>query len=274
MVITTVINPLIIGKTPRKSAAHALQIANLAEASVQAQPTSFHKLLRVLQSTGILGRVYTQNIDDLEMKAGMATDSSDPNCVQLHGSAMEVICTKCSFTEHVFHHFLTLKGGKLPGCPQCKTLIEERRSKGKRSLGQGGLLRPAIILYGESHPKGEDIAKLQAVDGRKADNILVVGTSLKTFGSVALIKTLSANLQQNQRGQVYYMDLQNPPKNLMDVFDHIFQMDCQKFADYMLQRLDRANNISLTSFGGKDDLEDWINAGTIRNDLRPSWAWV
>ncbi|KAF8235360.1 hypothetical protein L208DRAFT_1257813, partial [Tricholoma matsutake] len=53
---------------------------------------------------------------------------------------------------------------------------------------------PAIILYGETHPKGEDIAKIQALYGQKADNVLVVGTSLKTFGSVALIKTLSANL--------------------------------------------------------------------------------
>jgi len=136
------------------------------------------------------------------------------------------------------------------------------------------LLRPAIVLYGESHPKGEDIAEMQALDEQKADNLLVVGTSLKTFGSVDLIKRFLANLRQNQRGQVYYMDLQNPPASLVDVFHHIIQTDCQKFADYMLQRLDKAHSISLTSFRGKDDLKDWVDAGTIRNDLRPSWAWV
>ncbi|KAF8219879.1 DHS-like NAD/FAD-binding domain-containing protein, partial [Tricholoma matsutake] len=191
-------------------------MANLAEAAAQAQPTAFHKLLVVLQALGILGWVYTQNIDDLEIKAGLTTKGDYPNCVQLHGSVMEVICTQCSFTEHVYHHFLSLKSGELPICPQCETQIEDRRIQGKRVSGQGGLLRPAIILYGESHCNGEEIAEIQALDEHKADNLLVVGTSLKTFGSVDLIKRFSANIQQNHHGKAYYMDLQNPPTNLVD----------------------------------------------------------
>jgi NAD-dependent SIR2 family protein deacetylase len=270
----TVIHILRAGKNPRKAAAHAQQMASIAEAASKAQPTAFHKLLGALQSVGILGRVYTQNIDDLEIKTGLTTGGNYPNCVQLHGSAMEVICTQCSFTEHVYHHFFALKSGELPSCPQCNSRIEERRVQGKRSLGYSGLLRPAIILYGESHPKGEDIAEIQDLDEKKADGLLVVGTSLKTFGSVDLIKKLSANIWKNQRGQVYYMDLQNPPANLFGVFHHIFQTDCQKFAEYMLKELDKTCSISLTSFSGKDNLKDWVNAGTIRNDLRPSWAWV
>ena len=249
-------------------------MASLAETSAQAQPTAFHKLLGALQSIGILGRVYTQNIDDLEIKTGLTVDGNNPSCVQLHGSALEVICTQCSFTEHLYHHFLTLKRGELPNCPQCNNRIEERRMKGKRASGRGGLLRPAIILYGESHPKGEDIAEIQALDEERADSLLVVGTSLKTFGSVDLIKNLSANLRQKENGQVYYMDLKNPPSSLANVFHHIIQTDCQEFADRMLQELGKAHNIPLTSFGGKDDLKDWVNAGTIRNDFRPSWAWL
>jgi NAD-dependent SIR2 family protein deacetylase len=249
-------------------------MASLAKAAAQAQPTAFHNILGVLQSVGILGRVYTQNIDDLELKVGLTAGGNRPNCVQLHGSVMEVICTQCSFTEHVCDHFPKLRSGELPCCPQCKNRIDERRIQGKRSVGKGGLLRPAIILYGESHPRGEDIAEMQGVDEQKADIILVVGTSLKTFGSVDLIKKLSASLRKNQRGQVYYMDLQKPPANLANVFDHAIQTDCQKFADYMLERLDSAHGISLTSFTGRDNLKDWVNAGTIRNDFRPSWAWI
>lgn len=272
--ITSVIESLTVRKTLAKSAAHASQMASLAKASAQAQPTAFHNLLAVLASAGILGRVYTQNIDDLESKVGLTTGGKHPNCVQLHGSVMEVICTQCSFTEHVHHHFSKLRSGELPGCPQCKNRIEERRIQGKRLLRQGGLLRPAIILYGESHPRGEDIAEMQSMDAQKVDNILVVGTSLKTFGSVDLIKKLSASLQKNQRGQVYYMDLQNPPKNLVKVFDQAIQTDCQNFASYMLERLDKVHGVPLTSFRGKDNLKDWIDAGTIRNDFRPSWAWI
>ena len=121
MAFTTVISMLTGGKNPRKSAVHAIQMAFLAEAVAQAQPTAFHKLLRALQSLGCLGWVYTQNIDDLEIKAGLTTGGNNPNCVQLHGSAMEVICTQCSFTEHVYHHFVSLRSGELPSCPQCET---------------------------------------------------------------------------------------------------------------------------------------------------------
>lgn len=260
-------------KNPRKAAAHAVQMASLAETAAHAQPTSFHKLLGSLQNVGILRRVYTQNIDGLEIKTGFTADSNNPNCVQLHGSVMEVICTQCSFTENIYHHFLTLKNGELPSCPRCNTQIEERKIQGKRSLGKCGILRPAVILYGESHPKGEDIAELQAIDEKRADCLLVVGTSLKTFGSVDLIKKLSANLRKNKNGPVYYMDLENPPANLVDVFHLFVQTDCQKFANHMLEELDKSN-VPLTSFQKKDDLKDWVNAGTIRNDFRPSWAWV
>jgi NAD-dependent SIR2 family protein deacetylase len=249
-------------------------MASLAETAAQAQPTAFHKLLGALQSIGILQRVYTQNIDNLEIKTGLTIDGSNPYCVQLHGSALEVICTQCSFTEHVYHHFLTLKSGELPSCPQCNNRILERRIQGKRSTGRGGLLRPAIILYGESHPRGEDIAEIQAIDKQRADSLLVVGTSLKTFGSVELIKNLSANIRPKEQGQVYYMDLQNTPKSLVNVFHQVIRTDCQKFADIMLQEMGKAQDISLTSFRGKDDLKDWVNAGVIRNDLRPSWAWL
>jgi NAD-dependent histone deacetylase SIR2 len=259
------------GKDPMKAAAHAVQMAELAETAAQAQPTTFHKLLGALQSVGILGRVYTQNIDDLEIKTGLTTGGDEPNCVQLHGSAMEVRCTQCSFTENVYHHFLTLKSGELPSCPQCKNKNEERRIKGKRSLGQGGFLRPAIVLYGESHPKAEDIGELQAFDEQRADGLLVVGTSLKTFGSVHLIKKLSANIRKNQHGKVYYMDLENPPASLADIFQLNVQTDCQRFASYMLEKLGKA---PLASFREGDDLKDWVNAGNIRNDFRPSWAWV
>lgn len=108
------------GKNPRKLAAHAVQMAYLAEVAAQAQPTAFYKLLGARQSLGCLRRVYTQNIDALEVKAGLTTEGNNPKCVQLHGSAMEVIFTQCSFTEHVHHHFLSLKSGELPSCPQCQ----------------------------------------------------------------------------------------------------------------------------------------------------------
>ena len=47
-------------------------IARLSSLSSEGQPTAFHQLLRTLDDRGQLLRVYTQNIDALEMKAGLS----------------------------------------------------------------------------------------------------------------------------------------------------------------------------------------------------------
>lgn len=178
-------------------------MAGLAKEAACARPTAFHTLLGALSRHGVLGRIYTQNIDDLELKAGLTTVGDEPNCVQLHGSVMKVQCTQCSYTEHTVHHFRALSSGELPPCPQCQMTIKMRISDGKRVGSKGGLLRPAIILYRESHPKSEDIESIQSLDRSKADNLLVVGTSLKTHGSVSLIKTMSTFIKKRKGGGGY-----------------------------------------------------------------------
>ena len=47
-------------------------ISRLAVLSEDASPTPFHQLLRLLDERGKLLRVYTQNIDALEAKAGLS----------------------------------------------------------------------------------------------------------------------------------------------------------------------------------------------------------
>ena len=120
-------------------------MAELAKAAAYAQPTPFHALLKALSCHGILGRTYTQNIDGLELKAGLTTVGEEPNCVQLHGSVMKLQCTQCGFTEHTDRHFPSLSSGKLPPCPQCEIRIESRKLEGRRIGSKGGLLRPATI---------------------------------------------------------------------------------------------------------------------------------
>ncbi|KAF8517733.1 hypothetical protein BU17DRAFT_91593 [Hysterangium stoloniferum] len=59
-------------KSTQKTALFYRMIASLASLSSQGQPTVFHQLLRTLDERGQLLRVYTQNIDALEMKAGLS----------------------------------------------------------------------------------------------------------------------------------------------------------------------------------------------------------
>jgi len=251
-------------------------MADLAKAAACARPTAFHTLLRALSCHGILGRTYTQNIDDLELKAGLTTVGEELNCVQLHGSMMKVQCTQCGFTEHTVHHFPALSSGKLPPCPQCEMRIENRKSEGKRIGSNGGLLRPAIILYGESHPKSEDIESIQILDRSKADNLLVVGTSLKTYGSVSFIKEMSRFIKK-RGGGVYYLDLASPPSKMVKFFDHVLQADCQDFAMLALDRLGMPKftaSASVDRDRTEADFAELVETGRIRKDMRPSWDWA
>jgi NAD-dependent histone deacetylase SIR2 len=234
-------------------------MAHLAKSAATAKPTPFHMLLTALQSRGVLRRVYTQNIDALELKAGLTVRGKDPKCIQLHGSVMEVICTQCSLIEHIYYHFSTLNAGELPKCPQCIIRNQERSLQGKRTASTGGLLRPNIILYDETHSDSEHIATIQALDHARADTLLVVGTSLKTFGSMQLIKEFSKAVRFKRQGRAYYLDLESPPVGKLNIFDH------EPLPFWITP---------ISSLGGQEDAEGWVTAGRLRNDLRPSWDWV
>ena len=52
-----------------------------------------------------------------------------------------------------------------------------------------GKLRPAIVLYGEPHPLGDDIGAIQTADiARRPDMLIIMGTSLKVHGLKKLVK--------------------------------------------------------------------------------------
>lgn len=52
-----------------------------------------------------------------------------------------------------------------------------------------GKLRPAIVLYDEPHPLGDDIGSIQSADiARKPDMLIIMGTSLKVHGFKKLVK--------------------------------------------------------------------------------------
>jgi hypothetical protein len=67
-------------------------------------------------------------------------------------------------------------------------LAEARVARSARAL-KIGTLRPAIVLYDEPHPLGDDIGMIQTADmARKPDMLIVMGTSLKVHGLKKLVK--------------------------------------------------------------------------------------
>ncbi|KAJ3488208.1 hypothetical protein NLI96_g3022 [Meripilus lineatus] len=180
-------------------------ISKLKESIDSASPSSTHNFLKTLDSKQRLLRSYTQNIDGLEERVGLLSSSSegakskgkgksklrvkDVRSVQLHGDIHLVRCTLCSaefsYTEEYMNMF---NEGVAPSCPECVSRSEARVARSARRLVVG-TLRPAIVLYNEAHPLGDDIGAIQSVDiTRKPDMLIIMGTSLKVHGFKKLVK--------------------------------------------------------------------------------------
>lgn len=60
-----------------------------------------------------------------------------------------------------------------------------------------GTLRPAIVLYDEPHPLGDEIGAIESKDlGRKPDLLIIMGTSLKVHGLKKLVKEFASAVHQ------------------------------------------------------------------------------
>jgi NAD-dependent deacetylase len=145
------------------------------------EPSVVHKTLGALEQRGLLRAVITQNIDLLHQKGGCR------RVIEIHGSPSIHYCPQCSdsfaleelaasppdspFPPGDLMRFeeaaALVKAGDLPRCARC-----------------GGVLKPAITFFGESLP----VRALRAAENeaRKADLMLVLGTSLTVHPAAAL----------------------------------------------------------------------------------------
>ncbi|KAF7424233.1 hypothetical protein PC9H_009539 [Pleurotus ostreatus] len=173
-------------------------IARLSSLSMTADPTPFHYLLHSLDDRGRLLRVYTQNIDAIERKAGLSfgvpesspkprskskssigpssasavTQSASrlpsppleiPRCIPLHGTLQTVHCQTCTHKYPLEEYLPSLESGLPPQCPECTSMEETRQVIGKRARGIGRL-RPSVVLYNEMHQDGEGVGDVVEKD--------------------------------------------------------------------------------------------------------------
>jgi NAD-dependent deacetylase len=126
----------------------------LAKKLLEAEPNPAHRALAELEEMGLLKAVITQNIDGLHQRAG------SKHVLELHGHLREATCLECRKVvpaQELIKGFL--EGGEIPRCP-C-----------------GGLLKPNIVLVGESLPRW---VLLEAWgEAERCDLLLVAGSSLE-----------------------------------------------------------------------------------------------
>ncbi|KAK9237911.1 DHS-like NAD/FAD-binding domain-containing protein [Lipomyces kononenkoae] len=208
-------------------------VNTLHSLSQGAKVTRFHQLLSQLSTERRLLRLYTQNVDCLEISlSGLETavplpvKAPWPKTIQLHGGLQKMVCAKCGWMG-AFEPTL-FRGSRIPECTECRELDSVREVVGKRTQGVGRL-RPRIVLYNEFNPDGEAIGKVTSSDLKaRPDGMLVVGTSLKVPGVRRIVKEMSSAVHA-ANGMVVWINEEDPPaaKMLENCFDLILKGDCQ-----------------------------------------------
>lgn len=118
-----------------------------------------HLFLKKLEDIGKLKAVITQNIDGLHTAAG------SKEVYELHGSIKRNYCMRC----HKFYSEDYIKNSE--GVPHCTC---------------GGIIKPDVVLYEE--PLDETILYKSINAIRKADCLIVGGTSLQVYPAAGLIQ--------------------------------------------------------------------------------------
>ena len=135
-----------------------VQLASELWPGICHSPTLTHSFIALLERKGLLLRNYTQNIDCLDVLAGV----TEGTMIECHGHFRTASCTKCHSPydgDECKRTIVTMKT-----VPICK----------RRNCN--GYVKPDIVFFGEDLP-----TKFHACvrkDTQKADLLLVMGTSL------------------------------------------------------------------------------------------------
>ncbi|HBG66571.1 MAG TPA: NAD-dependent protein deacylase [Treponema sp.] len=128
------------------------------------RPNAAHYKLAELEQAGKLFAVITQNIDGLHQAAG------SKNVLELHGSTLRNHCTQCGMFYDADYVRSNMDKRGIPRCS---------------NPGCGGIIKPDVVLYGESlddETVSRSIAALQS-----ADLLIIGGTSLTVYPAAGFI---------------------------------------------------------------------------------------
>ena len=127
-----------------------------------AKPNVAHMALADLEQHGQLAAVITQNIDSLHLRAG------GRRVLELHGQTRTATCQVCHLCVSAEPLWTAVLRGIQPSpCPEC-----------------GGLLKPDVVLFGESLPY--DTITAAQHETLAADVMLIIGSSLEVMPAADL----------------------------------------------------------------------------------------
>jgi NAD-dependent SIR2 family protein deacetylase len=152
-----------------------------------ARPNPAHLALAALEAAGRVGRLVTQNVDGLHQRAGSR------RTVDLHGRLDTVECLGCgarvrrddvqALLESWNAEFAAPAPARPDGDAGVGGDLEDFRVPDCRDCG--GVLKPAVVFFGENVPGARVEEVLAALEG--ADALLVVGSSLMVFSGFRFV---------------------------------------------------------------------------------------
>jgi len=164
-----------------------------------ARPNAAHRALAELEAGGRVHQLITQNVDDLHQEAGSRA------VVQLHGRNRVVVCLECRGEfprEQMQERLAALNAEWLARAPWHALDADEAdfAPDGDANVAQdvvgafrvpecdrcGGVLKPAVVFFGESVPPEKVAHAMRRVD--EADALLVVGSSLTVWSGYRFVK--------------------------------------------------------------------------------------
>lgn len=130
-----------------------------------AQPNEGHRLIASLENNFRVS-VITQNVDNLHEKAGSS------HVVHLHGELSKVCSSNDPYNPKFIKELTEDNPEVIPGA----------------KAGDGSLLRPFIVFFGEAVPMIEPAIEIT----RTADIFVIIGTSLNVYPAAGLIHYVTA----------------------------------------------------------------------------------
>ena len=131
------------------------------------KPNEGHRLVAELEKYYDV-TVVTQNVDNLHERAGSS------KVIHLHGELMKM-CSSIDPDDERYHVQLALEN---------PTVVPGTKA------GDGSLLRPFIVFFGEAVPMIEPAAR-EAMD---ADIFIIIGTSLNVYPAAGLVRYVKAGV--------------------------------------------------------------------------------
>ena len=170
----------------------------LRQQLVAARPNRGHEILAEMEQDYDVC-IITQNVDDLHERAGSS------HVIHLHGELMKV----CSSRDPDNPHFIRT-------LPQTHLQV----AHGERA-GDGSLLRPWIVWFGEAVPRLTDaIAEVE-----QADIFVIIGSSLNVYPAAGLVHYVPAG------APIYLIDpkeVQVPAHRAVEVIQAVASDGCEQ----------------------------------------------